>query len=229
MPIFPAGNDEQKLERLCWIPFDFGTVKIGQNGCTYDLTSHQHTGPGVTDGIVLEFPPDAVDPGSTVDVRYSAAVIVDGPFKLPSGYQRGSMVVYVGVEGGKLTKPMTLHLPHWLQCSDPSLVKCCRAPHSLEAGKKEYSFSLLREECYKITRTGSILIEVDRESSLFTVACEDGVQKCYQYQMFEKRLSKQKKDICIYVTFATATWRKVSLHGGSVAAEIKICIICMHF
>ena len=181
-------------------------MQVGQNGCTYDLTSHQHTGPGVTDGIVLELLPNAVDPGTTVDVRYS--VIVDGPFKLPSGYQRGSMVVYVVVEGGKLTKPMTLHLPHWLQCSDPSLVKCCRAPHSLEAGEEEYSFSLLSEECYKITETGSI-IEVDGENCLFTVARREGVKECYQYQMFKKRLSDQEKDICIYVTFATITWRKV--------------------
>ena len=181
-------------------------MKIGQNGCTFDLTNHQHTEPLVSDRIVLELPSDAVDPGSTVDVRYS--VIVDGPFKLPSGYQRGSMVVYVVVEGGKLAKPMTLHLPHWLQCSDPSLVKCCRAPHSLEAGKKEYSFALLSEKCFKITETGS-MIEVDGENCLFTVAWEEGVKERYQYQMFEKRLSEQEKDICIYVTFATITWSKV--------------------
>ena len=61
--------------------------------------------------ILLEVPPDAVSPAESVEV--CSALIPDGPFTLPEGYQLGSMVVYLCYDSCCLTEPYTLSLPHW--------------------------------------------------------------------------------------------------------------------
>ena len=211
---------------LCWIPFGTRITTFGENGGRYDLETHLLLPARRTfdkDHIILEFPPNAVDPGTTVHVRY--AIIVDGPFRVPTGYRFGSMVVYLVVDGARLKRPMMLHLPHWLTCvpSNRSLVKCLRAPHCLETGEDSYSFSLLDEGCYNISDTAST-IQVDGDNCLFAVAHEEGIKERYQYQVFEKEsLEKQEKDICVYITFFTLTWLQVSLCVVRVGWNLILC------
>ena len=189
----------------CWVPFGIGTITVGEAGGKYDLDSQSRAPSDISDHrTILEVPPNAIDPGTTVEIRY--AIIPDGPFNLPEGYRLGSMVVYLVAIGAKLKKPMLLHLPHWLCCmsSGSKQVKCCRASHSLN---KAATFSFLHENDYNITET-SCVIQVDGVNCLFTTAYQEGVQQMYQCQVFEKEDKKQKY-VCIYITYSTLSWQKV--------------------
>ena len=163
---------------------------------------------------IIEVAPNAIDPGATVEIRYS--IIADGPFKLPSGYKQGSMVVYLVCRGPQLKKPLVVHLPHWLRiCSGTEgLVKCFRAPHTpthqtTNSGEESYSFSVLNEDNYSITKT-SLVIQMDGVNSLFTVAYREGVQQMYQYQVFDEVLSDCKRYVHTYITYSSFTWQQVS-------------------
>ena len=195
------------MSRCCWVPFGIGTITVGEAGGKYDLDSRSRATSDISDHhTILEVPPNAIDPGTTVEIRY--AVIPDGPFNLPEGYRLGSMVVYLVAIGAKLKKPMFLHLPHWLSfvSSDSKWVKCCRASHSLN---KAATFSFLHENDYNITETCSV-IQVDGVNCLFTTAIREGVQQMYQYLVFEKEvLDKKQKYVCIYITYSTLSWQKV--------------------
>ena len=193
----------------CWVPFGIGTITVGEAGGKYDLDTQSRITSGISDHhTILEVPPNAIDPGTTVEIRY--AIIPDGPFNLPEGYRLGSMVVYLVATGAKLKKPMILHLPHWLSCtsSGSEQVKCCRASHSLQINKAA-TFSFLHENDYNITEASSA-IQVDGVNCLFATAFQEGVQQMYQYQVFEKENKKQKY-VCIYVTYSTLSWQQVRM------------------
>ena len=219
-------SSEMRLHDLCWIPFDVRDKTFGAYGGRFDLETHSSlpaSGIIDEDHVILEFPPNAVDPGTTVHVRYT--IIVDGPFRVPTGYRFGSMVVYLVVNGTRLKIPMILHLPHWLTCvsSNRSLVKCLRASHSLDTGEDSYSFSLLDEGTYNISDTAST-IQVDGNNCLFAVAHKEGIKERYQYQKFEKEsLEKQEKEVCVYITFFTLTWLQVSLCVVQVGWNLILC------
>ena len=103
--------DEAALKRLCWIPFGIKTVSIEAKGgilCLEPTSDDiQET---KEDTIFVEVPPDAVSTSADVKMRY--AIILSGPFTLPKGYQFGSPVVYIYYDFRRVTKPLTLHLPH---------------------------------------------------------------------------------------------------------------------
>ena len=94
--------------------------------------------------ILLEVPPGAVSPAGSVEVR--SALIPDGSFTLPEGYQLGSMVVYLYYDGCRLTKPCTLSLPHWYCGEDqvPDGLSFAMASHTLKEGEHVYHFELLK-------------------------------------------------------------------------------------
>ena len=90
-----------------------------------------------SDDAVLKFPPGAVM--KKTSVHY--AIILHGPFVFPAGYQPGSVVVYINMDGAILMKPAQLLLSHW--CSregeDDDALKFVKAPHTLR-GQKWYEF-----------------------------------------------------------------------------------------
>ena len=93
--------------------------------------------------ILLEVPPSAVSSSESVEIR--SAIIPDGLFTLPGGYQLGSMAVYIYYNGRCVTCPFRLHLPHWY-CGEDHVrdgLSFAMAPHTLKEGEHTYQFKLL--------------------------------------------------------------------------------------
>ena len=104
--------DEAALKRLCWIPFGIKTVSIEAKGGILCLEPESDDLQETKESnIFVEVPPDAVSTSADVKMRY--AIIPDGPFTLPEGYQFGSPVVYIYYDGQHVSTPLALHLPHW--------------------------------------------------------------------------------------------------------------------
>ena len=106
LPTYVAA--EAALDDLCWIPLGIQSQSVGSEGAKLCLESSAGAmGGGEGGTILLEVPPVVVSPAENVEVR--SALIPDGPFTLPEGYQLGSMVVYLCYDGHRLTKPFILH------------------------------------------------------------------------------------------------------------------------
>ena len=200
---------------LCWVPFGFSSEPFGWEGSTFNIDTNSPVmkGENCVNQTIIEIPVNTIDQNAKAEIRHG--IVTDGPFKLPTGYKLGSMVVYLVSGGAKLKKSLILHLPHWLNSvSDTKkLVKCVWAPHGLQTVKKEYSFSFLNEKSYRITQTAAE-IHVDGVNTLFAIAYEAGVKTRYQYQVFDEEtseMSQQTKDVRIYITFFCHTWKKVSM------------------
>ena len=142
-PPSPLGA-EAALVDLCWIAFGIQSQLVGPEGGKLCLEPSAGAMGGAEEGtILLEVPPDAVSPAESVEVR--SALIPDGPFTLPEGYQLGSMVVYLCYDGCRLTKPCTLSLPHWYGGEDQVQdgLSFAMASHTLKEGESVYHFELL--------------------------------------------------------------------------------------
>ena len=141
-PLSPAA--EATLNDLSWIPFGIQSLSVGPEGGKLSLEpSTGAMGGEEGETILLEIPPGAILPAESVEVR--SALIPDGPFTLPEGYQLGSMVVYLYYDGCHLTKPVTLSLPHWYGGEDQVRdgLSFAMAPHTLKEGESVYCFELL--------------------------------------------------------------------------------------
>ena len=87
----------------------------------------------------LEFPAGAVVKETVV--RY--AIILHGPFAFPAGYNPGSVVVYINMNGATLVKPFLLYLSHWCSMEeedDKDALHFATAPHTLLEGQEYYQF-----------------------------------------------------------------------------------------
>ena len=121
--------DEALLQQLCCMATDIKCIRVGCDGGTFTL--------GRGDAS-LKFPPEAVVKKTLV--RY--AIILNGPFVLPTGCKLTSVVVYLNMDGATLVKPVQLTLSHWSsreKGGDDSL-HFLQASHTLEAGQREYVF-----------------------------------------------------------------------------------------
>ena len=160
--------------------------------------------------ILLKVPPGAVSPAESVKVRF--ALIPDGPFTLPEGYQLGSMVVYICYDGQRLTKPITLSLPHWYGGKDQVRdgLSFAMAPHTLKKGESVYNFELLAGGKMLSSHCGEL--EIDGHCSQFCVVFTKGAVSCYQAMSLHKQEGDETR--ChVAVTFAVPLWRGVSTHS----------------
>ena len=140
----PTSAAEAALDDHCWIPFGIQSQSVGPEGGKLSLEpSSGAMGGGERGAILLEVPPGAIGPAESVEV--CSALIPDGPFTLPEGYQLGSMVVYLYYDGRRLTKPFTLSMPHWYGGDDQVRdgLSFAMAPHTLKVGEHVYHFELL--------------------------------------------------------------------------------------
>ena len=140
-PLPPA--PEAALNDLCWIPFGIQSQSVGPEGGKLSLEPSAGVMRKEEGKTILEVPPGAISPAESVEVR--SALIPDGPFTLPEGYQFGSMVVYLHYDGRRLTKPCTLSLPHWYGGEDQVRdgLSFAMAHHTLKEGESVYHFKLL--------------------------------------------------------------------------------------
>ena len=160
--------------------------------------------------ILLEVPSGAVNPLESVEVR--SAVIPYGPFKLPEGYQPGSMAVYVNYNGRRVTRPFRLRLPHWYGGEDhvQDGLSFAMAPHTLKEGEHMYQFELLEggrrvnNHCWEL--------EIDGHCSLFVQVFKKGAMPHYQ----AIPLQKEEKNVTtcdVAVMYAFPLWYDVSIQA----------------
>ena len=198
--------DEAALKRLCWIPFGIQTVLIEDKGGILILEPPSDELQGITeDTIFVEVPPGAVSTSAKVEMHYS--IITSGPFTLPDGYQFGSTVVYIYYDARRVTKPLTLHLPHWCGGRDHTKdgLSFAVAPHSLK-GKRFYEFQLKGGTFSHHQQYG--IFHIDGHSSLFAEVFKEKATSLYLATQWEQRLD-QETNTRIVITYFSKVWREV--------------------
>ena len=220
--IIPAA--ETVLEHLCWVPLGFQSHFIGPT--TGKLSLQQSTSAIVgeeEEAILLEIPPGAVGPLESVEIR--SALIPDGPFTLPEGYQLGSMVVYLYYDGRRLTKPLTLSLPHWYGGEDHVRdgLSFAMASHTLKEGKRMYRFELL--EGGKMLSSHCGQLEIDGHSSLFAEVFREGAVS--RYQAISLQRERGNETTCdVAITYASPLWCDVSILYLRTMMNRKLSVMC---
>ena len=208
--------DEAALKRLCWIPFGIKTVSIEAKGGILFLEPQSDDLQEMKeDTIFVEVPPGAVSTSADVKMRY--AIIPSGSFTLPEGYQFGSPVVYIYYDGQRVTKPLTLHLPHCYGGKDHARdgLSFAVAPHSLK-GRSVYQFQLLGGGKFPVNSRYGV-IEIGGHCSLFTIAFENGATvNCQAFSLIKENEEETecKAECSIAVTNAAYCWRSVRLSIG---------------
>ena len=196
------------MDELCWIPFGIQSQSVGPEGGKLCLEpSDGAIGEEVGRTILLKVPPGAVRPAESVEVR--SALIPDGPFTLPEGYQLGSMVVYLCCDGHHLTKPIILSLPHWYGGEDQVRdgLSFAMAPHTLKEGESVYNFELLEGGKMLSSHCGEL--EIDGHSSQFAVVFKKEAVSRYQAMSVYKEEGDETR--ChVAVTYAFPLWHGVS-------------------
>ena len=204
----PPPAAEAALNDLCWIPFDVQSQTVGPEGgklCLQPSAGAIRGEEGQT--IILEVPPGAVDPSESVEVR--SAVIPDGPFTLPEGYQLGSMVVYIHYDSRRVTYPLKVCLPHWYGGEDRIRdgLSFAMAPHTLKEGEHKYHFKLLEGGRILSNHCGEL--EINGHCSLFAEVFKKGAVSHYQAISLQKQEEDETR--CdVAVTYATPLWCDVS-------------------
>ena len=159
-------------------------------------------------GIHLEVPPGAVGPSETVEVH--SAAILNGPFKLPEGYQFGSHVVYICYDGRRVTRPLYLRLPHWYGGEDQVRdgLTFAMAPHTLKEGESAYHFELLEGGRMLSGHCGEL--EIDGHCSLFAEVFKKGAFSRYQAITLQKE--EGNETTCdVAMMYASPLWHEASV------------------
>ena len=224
--------DEAALKRLCWIPFGIKTVSIEAKGGILCL---EPTSDDIQvtkeDTIYVEIPRDAVSTSDNVKMRY--AIIPDGPFTLPEGYQFGSPVVYIYYDGRRVTKPLALHLPHWYGGEDHARdgLSFAVASHSLK-GRSEYHFQLLAGGEFPGSSHYGV-VDIHGHCSLYAEVFKLGTRVDYHAFCLKKEEEEEteyKTECNIAVTYASYCWRTVRLTiriSLALHCSFRICRVCM--
>ena len=206
--LLPAA--EAALDDLCWVPFGFQSQSFRPE--TEELCLQPLAGNIVgeeEETILLEVPPGAVSSLESVEIR--SAVIPDGPFMLPEGYQLGSMVVYIYYDGQRVIRSLRLRLPHWYGGEDhiKDGLAFAMAPHTLKAGEHVYHFELLEGGRRLSSHCGEL--EIDGHCSLFAEVFKEGAISRYQaISLQRERGSETTCDVAI--TYASPLWCDVSTY-----------------
>ena len=214
---------ETALVDLCWIPLGIQSQSVGPE--ERKLCLQPSMGEEEKEAILLEVPPGSISPSASMEVR--SAVIPDGPFTLPEGYQLASMVVYVNYDGRCVTKPFKLHLPHWYGGKDHVRdgLSFVIAPHTLKEGEQMYQFELL--EGGRRLSSSCWELEINGHCSLFAEVFKKGALSHYQ-AIFLKKTEGDETTCDVAVMYAFHVWCEVSIHMDwniPTASKYK-CIHC---
>ena len=210
----PPQGAEAALVDLCWMPFGIQSQSVGPEGgklCLEPSAGAIVGGEGGT--ILLEVPPGAVSPAESVEVR--SALIPDGPFTLPEGYQLGSMVVYLYYDGRCLTKPCTLSLPHWYGGEDQVQdgLSFAMARHTLKEGERVYHFELLEGGRFAEQQQCGVL-EISGHCTLFAVVFKMKASSLYYASLWTHQvggavIAKNEMHSKVVITYAYPKWIEV--------------------
>ena len=150
------------------------------------------------------------------------AVIVDGPFQLPEGYQLASDIVYLCSDPSQPGRPFILHLPHWyckeigqeqdnmMKGGEDDDLTFVLAPHTPDQDGEEVLYKFELQEGGKFATHSAGLLLVNSHSTLFAIAYKEKITSKLRYCATHLEIEEpwgQKVDIV--VTFASSTWQKV--------------------
>ena len=224
----PLGAEAALLD-LCWIPFGIQSQSVGPEGgklCLEPSAGAMGGGKGGT--ILLEVPPGAVNPAESVEVR--SALIPDGPFILPEGYQLGSMVVYLYYDGRRLTKPCTLSLPHWYGGEDQVRdgLSFAMAPHTLKEGESVYHFELLEGGRFVEQQQCGVL-QISGHCTLFAAvfklkASSFFYASLWTHQVGGAVIANNAMESKVVITYADLVWIEVgSSEQCTIGRSMYVC------
>lgn len=208
---FQGVGDEFILQQECWIPFKIQTLVVGPNGGTFDLV------PAVR-GVVEEDEDKirlVVEPSATT-TTFSYAVLIDGPFLLPTGYRLASHIVYVFSDPSQPARSYHLHLPHWYnqEVGQEGSLSFAEAPHThiRLRGRRVYSFQLKEGGQFQHPKYGSLL--VNGHSTLYVLIFKAYREDATSYRLKYSATQLVRKDsaeveVALAITFASTTWQKV--------------------
>ena len=157
----------------------------------------------------MEVPADAIR-SDTLEVRY--AIILDGPFLLPSGYRFASPFVYVYFSEAKVIKPLTIHLPHWIaEAKDynDADVFFIISPHVVPEGEQMYNFTAMESGCTSLHDTYGT-VEVWGHNSLIGLAMREKIPSHYYASLWEK-VEGNNRQLKVAVTYKIMFWLKVCM------------------
>ena len=224
-------NHKSTLEDLCYIPFGINTITCApQERRMFDLLPPVK---GVAENseevIRVEVP--TADCSFTLD----HAVLVDGPFQLPEGYQLASDVVYLYSDPSQPVRPFILHLPHWYRKEEGQRqdamgggevddLTFVMAPHTPSQVGEEVLYKFELQEGGNFPTPSAGLLLVNSHSTLFAIAYKEKITPKLRYcatHLETEEPSGQKVDIV--VTFASSTWQKVCL---MCVYSVLVCTCC---
>ena len=212
------------------MPFGINTTVAPHEGGVFDLMPLVQ-GVAEVSGDMIQV---EVAPGDNLfTLRH--AVLVDGPFQLPEGFQLASDVVYLYSNPSQRVRPFNVHLPHWYSLEeaegreegsseDDDLI-FVTAPHtpSQEGEEVLYKFVLQPAGKFPMSSVGSLL--VDSDSTLFAIAYKEKITSKLKYCATHlEREGRPGQKVDIAVTFASSTWQKVC-----VRVCVHACVLCMCF
>ena len=182
--------------------------------------------------ILLEVPPGAVSPAESVEVH--SALIPNGPFILPEGYQLGSMVVYLYYDGRRLTKPCTLSLPHWYGGEDQVRdgLSFAMAPHTLKEGERVYRFELLEGGRFGEQRQCGVL-EISGHCTCFAVVFKVKASSLYYASLWTHQdggavIADHEMHSKVVITYADLVWIEVGSSGlYAIDRRLTFVLICI--
>ena len=174
-PLFIKSPDEALLEELCYLATGIQQLNIGPDGGNFTLGSGD---------VSLDFPAGAVVEETAV--RY--AIILHGPFVFHAGYNLGSVVVYINMNGATLVKPVLLYLSHWCireEGDDKDSLRFATAPHTLPKGQQYYDFEE-QEEADFTTHTNVGILKISEPQCLHCVKQRIGKIALYRAITFSQ-------------------------------------------
>ena len=207
----PPPAAEAALDDHCWIPFGVQLQSVGPEGgklCLQPSAGAMGGEEGET--ILLEVPPGAVRPSESAEVH--SAVIPDGPFTLPEGYQLGSMVVYIHYDSRRVTQPLKLCLPHWYGGEDhiQDGLSFAMAPHTLKEGESVYHFELLEGGRFAEQRQCGVL-QISGHCTLFAAVFKVKASSLYYASLWTHQVSDDEIRSKVVITYAYLVWIQVGL------------------
>ena len=165
--------------------------------------------------ILLEVPPGAVRPSESVEIH--SAVIPEGPFTLPEGYQPGSMVVYIHYDSRRVSQPLKLYLPHWYGGEDhiQDGLSFAMAPHTLKEGDSVYHFELLEGGRFAEQRQCGIL-QISGHCTLFKEVFKVKASSLYYASLWTHQVSgnvvaSNEMETKVVITYADQRWIEVGI------------------
>ena len=197
---------QSALKDLCMIPDGIQSLSTDSTGGQYQLEP-----PGGQEDeptISIKVPPGSIktrDGSATVDY----AVIPDGPFRPPDGYQFGSVVVYISYDSRSFTKALSLSLPHWYGGQDRAQdgLVFAMAPHAMEEGEQFYHFKTLQDGGEFGVLHGNL--NLNDPHVLLAVMFREGATQSYYASLWTCQYSPTLFCNKVAITFSHHYWLQV--------------------